>query len=717
MPHSLRLVLVLHQHQPVGNLDSVNEDIYASCYLPLLETLARYPSVPVNLHTSGSLLDWIGERHPEYLNRLRDVVASRRIEVLGGGYHDPILPMLSPEDRRGQMDLFSRRLGQLFGERPRGMWLPERIWEPSIAADMAACDIEHTVLDDFHFHAAGLTNDQLRGYYLTEAAGQLVAIFAGDEQLRYLIPFAEPEDTIAYLRGVAQSCPGGVMVYADDAEKFGAWPGMHERMQQARWLDRFLAMLAANSDWLHVTTLGETIDHVPPLGKVYLPEGSYREMERWSTLADRRGPNISSALPRPTTDAGADPPVGQPAPRGTWRNFRVIYPEVNEMYCRMLSVSRRCEAAAAAAEGNDTMGLVRQAQQALYRAQCGCAYWHGIFGGVYMPHLRQAVYRNLIAAEKLLDTAAERTEPWLSTTIDDFNFDVHKELLLSNGKLSLFLAPEFGGTLYELDERETGTNLLATFARRPEAYHGSPNTSTDTHPAPVIYDTYARKSLIDHFFDAQTTLDDLAGGRSVERGDFVAGRYRARLRRQGQAVSAQLSRSGQACGRPVTVTKRISLAAESSVIDLHYELTGLSPGQPLRFAIEFNFAGMPPGCADRYFIDDHEQVLPDLGSRFDLATSTSLRLVDRWLGLDVRLAAEQPAGFWAFPICTVSRSQRGLETIQQSVTVMPHWLVSGDRAGRFEIQLQLSVVNSAAGRHPAPQPHFLPQQRQAEPTG
>ena len=170
---------------------------------------------------------------------MRELITARRIELLGGAYHDPILPMLTHADRRGQIDTFGRRLGQFYGVRPRGMWLAERIWEPSIAADMAACDIEHTVLDDCHFHAAGLTNDQLRGYYLTEAAGQLVALFAGDEQLRYLIPFAEPDETIAYLRGIAQANPGAVMVYADDAEKFGSWPGMHERVHERQWLRRF----------------------------------------------------------------------------------------------------------------------------------------------------------------------------------------------------------------------------------------------------------------------------------------------------------------------------------------------------------------------------------------------------------------------------------------------------------------------------------------------
>jgi 4-alpha-glucanotransferase len=717
MNNRLRLVLVLHQHQPVGNLDTVNEEIHRTCYAPLLDTIASSPTLPINLHTSGSLLDWLAAHHPEYVHRVRELATAGRIELLGGAYHDPILPMLSHADRQGQINSFGRRLGQLFGQRPRGMWMPERIWEPSIAADMAACDIEHTVLDDFHFQAAGLTSDQLRGYYLSEADGQLIALFAGDEQLRYLIPFAEPEETIAYLRGIAKKHPGGVMVYADDAEKFGAWPGMHERMQEGQWLRRFLATLAANADWLQVTTLGECIDHVAPLGKIYVPEGSYREMGSWSTLARYRpsmnGVPALESPPLAVTGTSESPAVHTAASLGTWRNFRVRYPEVDEMYCRMLAVSRRCAAAAGETDEDDEqLPIIQEAQQALYRAQCGCAYWHGIFGGVYFPHLRQAVYGNLIAAEKLLDEAAGRDEPWLTATIEDFNLDVHKELQLANSKLALFLAPEAGGRLYELDVRELDVNLLATLARKPEPYHRTACTSvtnTDQTPDRPTFDTYARKSLLDHFFDPQTTLEDVAQGRAAERGDFVNGRYKARLRRIGEGVCARLARTGNAWGRSVTVTKQVTLWAERSAIDIRYELDGLPPGRPLRFAVEFNFAGMPPDCPDRYFIDANNQVLVDFGRKLDLPPAPSLRLVDRWQGLDVAISASEPAGFWAFPITSLSRSQRGLESIQQSVAVMPHWLAIGDAAGRFAVELRLSIVTTSSGVHEALAPHdWLP---------
>ena len=117
---------------------------------------------------------------------------------------------------------------------------------------------------------------------------------------------------------------------------------------------------------------------------------------------------------------------------GFWRNFRVKYPEANEMYTRMMMVSRRLQAAIdAGARGT----LVEQARTALYRGQCNCAYWHGAFGGIYLPHLRNAIYHQLIAADNLLDRALDRPETWVELTADDYNFDGRQEVQLASDKL------------------------------------------------------------------------------------------------------------------------------------------------------------------------------------------------------------------------------------------------------------------------------------------
>ena len=119
-----------------------------------------------------------------------------------------------------------------------------------------------------------------------------------------------------------------------------------------------------------------------------------------------------------------------------WRNFRVKYPEANEMYSRMLQVSNRLDEVSRDPASQDHRDVVNLARRDLYRAQCNCSYWHGAFGGLYLPHLRNAVYKCLISADTLLDKACGRKGRWATVDADDFNLDARKELRIAGDRLA-----------------------------------------------------------------------------------------------------------------------------------------------------------------------------------------------------------------------------------------------------------------------------------------
>ena len=446
MPNHIRLILALHNHQPIGNFEHVFQQAYESSYLPFLDVFDRYPSLRIALHTSGSLMEWLVARHGEYVDRLAQLAGEGRIEVLGGAFYEPILAMIPSGDRIGQIRAYSRWLQNRLGTAVRGMWVPERVWEQALARDLADAGIEYTILDDFHFKMAGLTDAELTGYLLTEDEGRLLSVFPGSERLRYLIPFGSPEQTIEYLAKVSEEHPDAVMVLGDDGEKFGSWPETKKHVYDDGWLVRFFDALVANQDWIQVTTPAEAIDNVPPLGKIYLPDCSYREMTEWSLPTEQllEYERVAHEL--------KDEPRWSLLRRflrgGFWRNFKTKYPEADEMYSRMMMVSRRLQEAV---DEGAAGPVVEEARTQLYRGQCNCGYWHGAFGGIYLPHLRNAVYHSLIAADNLLDRAAGRPETWVDATAEDFNFDARQEVRLSNDKLMCLLAPSRGGQLLELD--------------------------------------------------------------------------------------------------------------------------------------------------------------------------------------------------------------------------------------------------------------------------
>ncbi|MDX1961706.1 MAG: alpha-amylase/4-alpha-glucanotransferase domain-containing protein [Pirellulales bacterium] len=710
--NSLRLLFVLHDHQPIGNFDHVFEQAYQDSYRPFLDLLDQYPQLRVGLHTSGPLMEWLDAHHPEYLDRLARYVAANRIEIIGGAFYEPILSMISPRDRVGQIRTFREWLETRLGATVRGMWIPERVWEQSMTGDLIEAGVDYIILDDSHFKNAGLRPDQLHGYYLTEDDGRTLRVLPGSEPLRYIIPFGAVYQAIDYLRDLSHRAPGCAALFADDGEKFGVWPDTGHTVQPGGWLAQLFEQFAQNP-WIQLTLPSELIDSVPPQGTVYLPEGSYREMTEWvlppEQLIQYEGARAS------LRDDPRWPTLSHFMRGGFWRNFKVRYPEANEMYARMMLISKRLQEAVA--NGAD-QGLIRQARTELYRGQCNCPYWHGAFGGIYLPHLRNAIYEHLIQAENLLDQAENRRHPWVEATSDDYNFDGRPEVRLANDKLLALIAPARGGQIYELDVRAIRHNLLATLTRRPEAYHqrvlAGPNAaggSVIDANAPVKfkqaglehrvtqYDAYERKSLLDHFYDDDVSLTTIAASQAMERGDFLHGGYEAKIRRNPGRIQVQMTRAGNAWGVPLRITKGITLEAGHSAFEIGYLIEGLPPGRTFHFAVEFNFAGLPGGASDRYFLDASRQRLGDLGTSLDLRQQTELSLVDEWLGIDVGLAFSQPTHLWTYPVQTVSQSEGGFELVHQSVAVVPHWHVTGDAQGKWSITLRLTADTALAEAH------------------
>src|SRR6266478_3694972 len=127
---SIHLGLVIHNHQPVGNCPWVFQQVYEESYLPMIEALERHPRVRVSLHYTGSLLDWFEEAQPTFLKRIRALVARKQVEMVSGGYYEPILPSIPDADKIGQIRRLTERLQRDFGTRATGMWIAERVWEP-----------------------------------------------------------------------------------------------------------------------------------------------------------------------------------------------------------------------------------------------------------------------------------------------------------------------------------------------------------------------------------------------------------------------------------------------------------------------------------------------------------------------------------------------------------------------------------------------------------
>jgi alpha-amylase len=451
----LRFVFGLHLHQPVGNFDHVFAQHVEDVYRPLLDRLAGRGFLPIVLHVSGPLLEWLERHEPAYLDRLGTLAADGKVEILLSGFYEPVLASLLRADRVEQIRWMHEAVQRRFGVDARGLWLTERVWEPELAADLADAGVRYALVDDRHFLATGFTADQLHAPLWTESDGRRLALFPIDERLRYLIPFRPPEETAHYLREL-RGAGHRLAVLADDGEKFGGWPGTKEWVYERGWLDQFMGTIAGllERDEVRLSRLDAALAEVPSNGIAYLPTASYTEMEGWSLP-----PDAALRLARLRHDLGearAAGPDGALVRGAHWRNFLVKYSESNRMHKKMQALSALCRR-----KGNPEV-----ARRAIGRAQCNDAYWHGVFGGLYLPHLRDAVWRELALAEGEL-----RRGKGLAWEVLDFDGDGYEEIWVHSESFSALVSPTRGAAVEEYTVFRNGINYANVLTRRREAYH------------------------------------------------------------------------------------------------------------------------------------------------------------------------------------------------------------------------------------------------------
>ncbi len=533
MKPPVKLVFGVHLHQPVGNFDHVFEQHVRDAYLPFLRSVADHGFLPLTLHISGPLLEWLEARGDGYLDLVGRLVADGQIELLLSGYDEPILAALPRADRVEQVARMREALHRRFGVSASGLWLTERVWEPDLAAELSQAGVRYALVDDRHFLVSGFTREQLHAPFWTEADNQRLALFAIDERLRYLVPFKPPADSVQHLRGL-RDAGHALAVLVDDGEKFGGWPGTLEWVFHRGWLKQFLdAMSQMVSDGeLLLVTPSDALAGVPSGGLAYLSTASYREMEAWSLPAE-----AATRLSRLEEELGPERLAGPDGGlvRGAhWRNFLVKYPEANRMHKKMLMLSALCR----------NRGDPPAARRAIGRAQCNDAYWHGVFGGLYLPHLRAAVWRNLAQAEGEL-----RRGEGLMVDALDLDGDGRSEVWVHSAAFSAWLSPARGGALEELTLFERGVNLADTLARRREAYHEE-----------MAFDREPRALFLERVLPASLTLEAYASADFAPLCSWAGRPFSVRTSTDSQSLTVEL-----AATEP-RLEKRVQFSAMGDVV-------------------------------------------------------------------------------------------------------------------------------------------------------
>ncbi len=587
---NINLPIVFHFHQPVGNFPWVIEDVYKKSYDPLINNLFKFKDIKITLHFSGNLLEWFLNNKPDFVEKIKIMAKRDQIEIIGGGYYEPIFAIIPYRDKIAQMKKLADMIREEFGLEVSGAWLSERVWEPDYPSFLNDAGLKYVLVDDNHFRSTGITEEGTLYSYITEDEGKTLRIFPINEYVRYLIPWKPTYMSIDYLKKIADEKGDRVAVLMSDAEKMGVWGTTHqicyvegqghqEGDGGKPFIPAFLEQIR-NNTWIKTLTLFEYINKFPAKGLVYLPTASYDKMEEWVLPTEIR--KNFKKIQKSLREDEERKETYQFIRGGFWRYFLVKYPESNNMHKKMLHIRNKLisvEENLLKVQNEQLTSVIlkkiAEAWDQIYKAQCNDCYWHGLFGGVYLQFLRFSNYAHLINAEKIIDEIYilinQKLKNYIYITPIDLFKDSKTEYLIESDLINVYINPSDGGTIFELDYKPKSYNLLNTMTRWPEAYHESKKLTTKE----VLVDRFRRSLLRLRFLHDDVSLQQLHSDQYYEFGDFVDGNFRVTsTEKDGKIAIIEMERMGSIKDtnsddrNPVRITKDIRVEENEIKVSL-----------------------------------------------------------------------------------------------------------------------------------------------------
>jgi 4-alpha-glucanotransferase len=643
---NIKFIFALHNHQPVGNFDTVFEESYEKAYKPLLDLVKKHPGIAVSLHYSGPLLEWLIRHKPEFTALVHELTDRGNVELLSGAYYEPMLTLLPEKDRLGQIKLQNALLRDVFAYSPAGMWLPERVWSPDIPYSVFEGGLKYTMIDECHISR----ERPVKGYYNSEMEGRTCGVFPISQDLRELIPHQSPEKAIDFLLSHTSENEQDVLVFIDNGEKFGTYPQSESKIE---WLQQFFELLKLNSACIRTSTFMNYWKQYMPLGLRYPTEGAYPEMDEWALSENGFGKG--------------------------WRSFLMKYPESNWMHKRMSQISRKIDTLESS--GN-TARSIRKIRKQFWSGTTHDAYWHGIFGGIYLPHLRNVTWNNLISAESAVDQKLYNLSGQIYQEATDINRDGYVDITVITKNLRAVFDSKIMGGLEELDYKPAKVNLCSTIACYPEDFH----KEMDVRP---VYDKTPRYSLIERYYDMDIDIDLVREHALEEASDFL--NEAVEVKNTVHTHCVRFSRSGWINWQRAHLCKTISF--NDNGFDIHYKIknNGIAP---IRFSFgpEFNFS-VNSGPWEQRFYDGPEKLRgKTLEHVSDTDAVTALLIKNTADHYQIRITNPEPARLMTYPHVIPVLSPSGIENIFQNVVLNYFWKLHINPRSEKHIRLSVEIL-------------------------
>ncbi|MFW9905003.1 MAG: alpha-amylase/4-alpha-glucanotransferase domain-containing protein [Candidatus Thorarchaeota archaeon] len=682
--------IVWHAHQPVGNFSWIIEDAYKKAYLPLIQTLSRYPSIKSNIHFSGPLLIWLQKNHPEYLEQICTLYHNKQIEIIGGGFYEPILAVIPDRDKEKQIQLMLDWWEENYKISPVGIWLAERVWVPGLPPVLRKMGANFTFIDDYLFYMAGLSEQQTFYTYMTEDQGIPITIFPINQRIRYLVPWSKPEETIQYLMKGCDEQNEKIIVMISDMEKMGVWPAGDRTTHDicyvdgyngTPWMNNFFEEIIQNS-WIRPILISEYLQKNHPRGLLYLPTSSYDKMAVWALPSPlrRRLEKLFTEINQDKMEPRLADDIRTFAKGTIWQNFLIKYSQSNVMHKRMLFCRAKIELTEKSIP-TSSPDLFAKIWENLLISQSNDSYWHGFFGGIYYRFLRHSTHKHIIFAEYYLDKLRRKLglEEFVGG-IQDVLLDGEPDGILENENLSCFISSMYGGSIFALNLKKIGYNFLNTLTRQNESYH--------TNEVKNVQDRFEKWSFQDHFLRTKISEDSLQKDTYKDLGNFANQTYEI-IQNPDQSIT--LARSGVILHENrvyAHIAKKYQLKNSTLFIDYTIDFSDNVQPNSLLFSPEINVVGASHPHETFGIINNSSF---SLETTFSCSRCQTVEIRDLNEGASLLLHFNKPVESVIFPLFSIFKSEIGIEKIYQGTSIFPKIKISGKKL-RFALKMLLKSI-------------------------
>ena len=463
------------------NFNSVSEYkmIYDNYYKPLVSFLYANPDFSFSFYFSGPEFEYIKKKNPEFLEILKKLVDRKQVELIGGGFYNPVFPLLFPMDRSGQVDLLSTAIRKATGKRPRGVCLCASAWDPSLVTSFETCGMEYVELD-----SSLISKDKNLFLPIVMAdRGKSIKILPVHNDF---IPNEneEPSDLLLRIKKAVEKVSKNDTLNpdADRCATVILHKDQIEPLLKNKWLEKFLNEIKENySDSIKLNLPAVSVKNSTAFIQSYIHAGISADIAKWAKLPFQECEVKDSSV--------------------NIYDFMQTYKRSQALYNRMIFVSllvNQCH--------GDKMRK-KTAREYLWAAQCGDAYVCKASGILVNSQERQNAYRKLTDAEKLVRECEEFKE---SISSFDYNCDGFKEYVCRMDKYNACINLK-GGSIFELDVMKDSGNYADNMSR--------------VMPMDKCNDNYDKGLFVDHLFE-KDQYENYINGRPCKNGVFSGNVYK-----------------------------------------------------------------------------------------------------------------------------------------------------------------------------------------------